>query len=146
MDRDQRRANLPATASRSKPALRAGFVAALKSRATASTGVRLLLSIAALFERHAQDRALRRAVMGTHIVAGMAHEHAASVDLFLHELGESERFEGVSMLQATVATQAVLGIARSITDAACEYSKVELVKMVDETANLVGNYLKNRAG
>lgn len=100
--------------------------------------------VRALIARHRLDPALRRAVMSVHIGEGHGGEHGDRVEKFIAALIARTPIAELSDLRYFVATRAVLGIARALTDesAARRFSDAEIE---DEAMRLVSAYVSAAA-
>lgn len=99
--------------------------------------------IGTLLHRHRTDRRVRRDVMSAHISAGHASEHHRNVEMFLEKLMKQAGLVEIEPLQLFVASQAVLGIARSLSEE--DYQDIPepwLETIQAETVALVRNFLQ----
>lgn len=72
--------------------------------------------VRALFRRHATDPAVRRIAMAAHLAGGHGAEHGDSVDWFLSRAARHHGLGRLGRGRLTVVTQAVLGIARAMSE------------------------------
>jgi hypothetical protein len=96
--------------------------------------------VRALIARHRVDPALRRAVMSVHIGEGLGGEHSDRVEKFIAELAGRTPIADLGDLPLFVATRAVLGIVRALTEenAASRFSDAEIEA---EVMRLVAGYV-----
>jgi AcrR family transcriptional regulator len=109
------------------------------------SGAPLRAVLRALIARHGKDRALRRAVMGVHLGAGGAREHADQVDRVVAMLVERTEHLGGPLpddrLRWFVITRAALGVARALVEET-EPGDLEEETLVDELTRLIEGYLR----
>ncbi len=92
-------------------------VEAIAAAAAKAVGDPTRAIIATLIDRHGTDRAYRRKIMAAHIGAGLADEHAQTVERSVSLLA-ARHFPmlGERASSVFVATRAVLGVCRALVD------------------------------
>lgn len=100
--------------------------------------------VAALFTRHRSDPAYRRAVLSAYLGAGLSGVDASRIRLQIGELAEHPRSplagRKINQAQLFVIAQAVLGVARSLTeDDSADPAGIDRIQA--ETNRLIHAYL-----
>lgn len=99
-----------------------------------------------LFERHHQDRYVRRTVMSIYIAEGFGAEHAGHVAAMIETLSaRSELFDGrdiqrISATRLFAVSRAILGIARAFVEQG-DVAPFSLRQVEDEAIELIRAYV-----
>lgn len=104
--------------------------------------------LAALFERHATDPAYRRTVLSTYLGAGLGADDSQQIHALITELARHPNSptagHPIDATQLFVLAQAVLGVARAITEHTTRLPG-DLARLQADTRRLVEAYLAGLA-
>lgn len=90
-----------------------------------------------LLQRHATDPTVRRIAMAAHIAEGHRGEHGENVDWFLTAAAHHDALRQIPQARFVIVTQAVLGIARALTEAPALSCDVPMKTVEAEVVRLV---------